>query len=78
MLLNIYGDVGKWDNVFKLKGVMRDIKFRKMFGCSMIEVCDEVIEFYSLDERYFEIEEIYVCLRSLIKLIRLFRKYMYG
>lgn len=78
MLSNIYGDAGKWDNVSKLKGAMRDTKFRKMPGCSMIEVCDEVIEFYSLDERHPETEEIYVCLRSLTKLIRSPRKYMYG
>lgn len=67
---NIYGDAGKWENVSKLRVSMRDTKFRKMPGGSMIEIHDKAVEFYSWDQRHSEMEEIYVCLRSLSKLIQ--------
>ncbi|KAJ8440265.1 hypothetical protein Cgig2_001600 [Carnegiea gigantea] len=70
MLSNIYGDAGRWEIVSKLKVAMRDTRFRKTPGCSLIEVHDKIVEFYSLDERHPEAEEVYACLRSLTKLIR--------
>lgn len=70
MLSNIYGDAGRWEIASKLKVAMRDTRFRKTPGCSLIEVHDKIVEFYSLDERHPETEEVYACLRSLTKLIR--------
>ncbi|GMH01902.1 hypothetical protein Nepgr_003741 [Nepenthes gracilis] len=72
MLSNIYGGSGNWKKASTLKVAMRGTGFRKVPGCSLIEVNDRVVEFYSLDERHPEKEEIYRCLRSLIKQIRSF------
>ncbi|KAF2317783.1 hypothetical protein GH714_041096 [Hevea brasiliensis] len=70
MLSNIYGDLGRWKDVARLKVAMRDTGFRKLPGCSLIEVNDGVFEFYSLDERLPESELIYGTLRGLTKLLR--------
>lgn len=69
ILSNMHGEAGEWKTVPKLKLAMRDTRFRKMPGCSMIEIHDKVVEFYSMDQRHCETEEIYVCLRSLSKLM---------
>lgn len=70
MLSNIYGDLGRWKDVARLKVAMRDTGFRKLPGCSLIEVNDGVFEFYSLDERQPESELIYGTLRGLTKLLK--------
>uniref|UniRef100_A0A7N2LB22 Chlororespiratory reduction 4 n=1 Tax=Quercus lobata TaxID=97700 RepID=A0A7N2LB22_QUELO len=72
MLSNIYGDLGRWKDVARLKVSMRDTGLRKLPGCSLIEVNDSVVEFYSLDERHSEREEIYRALRGLTKSLRSF------
>lgn len=70
MLSNIYKDLGRWKDVARLKIAMRDTGFRKLPGCSVIEVNDSVVEFYSLDERHPETENIYRALRGLTILLR--------
>ncbi|PON95948.1 Tetratricopeptide-like helical domain containing protein [Trema orientale] len=70
MLSNIYGDLGRWKDVARLKVAMRDTGFKKLPGCSLIEVNDSVVEFYSLDERHPERDEIYGALTGLTKLLR--------
>ncbi|XP_021723895.1 pentatricopeptide repeat-containing protein At1g08070, chloroplastic-like [Chenopodium quinoa] len=67
---NIYGDAGKWDYVSELKVAMRDTRFQKKPGYSMIEIHDKAVEFYSSDHRHPEMVEIYVCLRNLSKIIQ--------
>lgn len=69
-LANIYGDLGRWKDVARLKVAMRDTGYKKVPGCSSIEVNDCVVEFYSLDERHPETKEIYGALRGLTKLCR--------
>ncbi|KAK9276701.1 hypothetical protein L1049_006237 [Liquidambar formosana] len=70
MLSNIYGDAGRWEDEARLKVAMRDTGFRKLPGCSLVEVNDGVVEFYSLDERHPKSEKIYEALRGLTKLLR--------
>ncbi|KAJ6350940.1 hypothetical protein OIU78_006957 [Salix suchowensis] len=70
MLSNIYGDFGRWKDVARLKVAVRDTGFKKLPGCSLIEVNDYLVEFYSLDERHPEKEQIYGTLRTLTKLLR--------
>lgn len=70
MLSNIYGDLGRWKDVARLKVAMRDTGYKKLPGCSLIEVNNRVIEFYSLDESHPEKEEIYGALTGLTKLLR--------
>ncbi|KAF3431879.1 hypothetical protein FNV43_RR26615 [Rhamnella rubrinervis] len=66
MLSNIYGDLGRWKDVARLKVAIRDTGLRKLPGCSLIEVNDDVVEFYSLDERHPKQEEIYGALRGIL------------
>ncbi|CAN6678853.1 unnamed protein product [Malus baccata var. baccata] len=70
MLSNIYGDLGRWKDVARLKVSMRDTGHKKFPGVSLIEVNDGVVEFYSLDKRHPETEEIYGALMGLTKLLR--------
>lgn len=70
MLSNVYGDLGRWKDVARLKVAMRDTGYKKFPGISSIEVNDSVVEFCSLDERHPETEEIYEALRGLTKLLR--------
>ncbi|XP_020594993.1 pentatricopeptide repeat-containing protein At3g29230-like, partial [Phalaenopsis equestris] len=52
VLSNIYGDVGRWNDVGRLKKVLRRMDVGKSPGCSLIEVNMEVVEFCSLDVRH--------------------------
>ncbi|XVF24766.1 hypothetical protein REPUB_Repub13aG0155700 [Reevesia pubescens] len=70
MFANIYGDFGRWKDVARLKVAMRYIGYKKVSGCSLIEVDDVVVEFYSVYERHPETKEIYGALRGLTKLLR--------
>ncbi|WVZ26002.1 hypothetical protein V8G54_004546 [Vigna mungo] len=71
MLSNIYKDLGRWEDVARLKIAMRDTGFKKLPGCSVIGCNDSVVEFYSLDERHPETESIYRTLKGLTTLLRL-------
>lgn len=70
MLSNIYGDLGRWKDVARLKVAVRDTGNRKLPGCSLIEVDDGIVEFYSLDERHPRTKEIYAALRALTKMLK--------
>ncbi|KAF5745262.1 pentatricopeptide repeat-containing protein [Tripterygium wilfordii] len=74
VLSNLYGDLGRWNDVARLKLAMRDTGFKKLPGVSLIEVDDNVVEFYSFDERHRDSEILY---GALIGLTRLLRSYGY-
>ncbi|XVE89060.1 hypothetical protein DITRI_Ditri19aG0120100 [Diplodiscus trichospermus] len=69
-LANIYGDLGRWKDVARLKIAMRNTGYKKAPGCSLIEVDNDMVEFYSLDEGHPRTKEIYGALRGLNKLLR--------
>ncbi|KAM7272127.1 hypothetical protein ACFE04_031341 [Oxalis oulophora] len=71
ILSNIYSEFGRWKDVARLKVAMRDTGFKKIPASSLIEVDDRVVEFYSLDERHSETEQIYTTLKGLSKLLKL-------
>jgi len=50
MLSNIYKDLGRSEDVARLKIAMTDTGFRKLPGCNVTECNDSVVEFYSMDE----------------------------
>lgn len=58
MFLNIYGDFGRFDDVVRLKVVMRDMGFKKEVGVSWIEIDDGLVKFYFFGEKYCRIEEL--------------------
>nr|GMD01031.1 pentatricopeptide repeat-containing protein At3g29230-like [Ipomoea batatas] len=68
MLANIYGDAKRWKDVAKQKVAMRDTGFKKLPGCSLVEVDDEVAEFYCYDERHPKTQAIYGALKGLMKI----------
>ncbi|XP_052118262.1 pentatricopeptide repeat-containing protein At1g33350 [Arachis duranensis] len=66
MLANIYGELGKWDEVRNIRRTLKEQKSHKTPGCSWIEVDDQVYQFYSLDLSNPRAEEIQSFLESLI------------
>lgn len=70
MLGNIYRSAKRWEDVARLKVAERDTGSRKLPGCSLIEVEDGVVEFYSFDERHSRSEEIYGALKGLMNVIQ--------
>ncbi|CAJ2666939.1 unnamed protein product [Trifolium pratense] len=65
MLANIYGELGKWDEVRNVWCKLKQQKSYKIPGCSWIEVDDKVHQFYSLDQSNPKTEELYSVLESL-------------
>eukprot|EP00268_Persea_americana_P023651 TRINITY_DN23192_c2_g1_i1.p1 TRINITY_DN23192_c2_g1~~TRINITY_DN23192_c2_g1_i1.p1 ORF type:complete len:539 (-),score=99.15 TRINITY_DN23192_c2_g1_i1:932-2548(-) len=70
VLSNLYGSVGMWEDVARLKLVMKEVGVRKLPGCSLIEVNDGVVEFYSSDKSHSQIEEIYWVLNGLTDVLK--------
>ncbi|EEF32773.1 pentatricopeptide repeat-containing protein, putative [Ricinus communis] len=65
MLANLYGGLGKWDEVRKVRKMLKDHNAYKTPGCSWIEVDNEVCQFYSVDKTHPRSEEIYRILENL-------------
>lgn len=66
MLANIYGELGKWDEVRKVRRMLKDRNAYKTPGCSWIEVNEQVFQFYSSDTTHPRTEEIYDILVGLL------------
>ncbi|KAL5713550.1 hypothetical protein ACHQM5_015614 [Ranunculus cassubicifolius] len=71
ILSNIYGDTRRWDDLARLKIVMRDTTIKKPPGCSLIEVNDIPVEFVSLDKRCLGSDDIYNVLNGLREVLKL-------
>ncbi|KAF5206278.1 Pentatricopeptide repeat-containing protein [Thalictrum thalictroides] len=70
LLSNIYADARRWGDLARVKVAMRGTGIRKPPGCSLIEVNDNLIDFFSLDERHSDTEDIYKVLNGLSKLVK--------
>ncbi|XP_027153075.1 pentatricopeptide repeat-containing protein At3g02330, mitochondrial isoform X1 [Coffea eugenioides] len=66
LLSNIYADAGMWEEVSRLRKVMRHGHFKKEPGCSWIEVKSEVHMFLVGDKAHPRCAEIYNSLTVLI------------
>nr|KYP54718.1 Pentatricopeptide repeat-containing protein At1g33350 family [Cajanus cajan] len=66
MLANVYGELGKWDEVRNVWRALKQQKSYKVPGCSWIEIDDQVHQFYSLDKSNPKTYEMYSILESLI------------
>ncbi|KAL2559925.1 Pentatricopeptide repeat-containing protein [Forsythia ovata] len=66
MLANLYGDLGKWEEVWKVRKLLNEQNAYKTPGCSWIEVDNQVRQFYSVDKSHPRTEEIYAILECLI------------
>lgn len=65
MLANVYSDLGKWDEVRKVRKVLEEQNAHKTPGCSWIEIDNQVHQFYSVDKTHPRTEDIYLTLECL-------------
>lgn len=66
MMANLYGELGKWDEVWKVRKSLNEQNANKTPGCSWIEVDNQVHQFYSVDKSHPRTEEIYTILEFFI------------
>ncbi|MQL90748.1 hypothetical protein Taro_023358, partial [Colocasia esculenta] len=59
LLSNVYAKASKWDNVRKVRNMMKENGVRKIPGCSSIEVNGVVHEFFVGDASHLQCEKIY-------------------
>eukprot|EP01018_Ginkgo_biloba_P019689 Gb_04894 [translate_table: standard] len=65
LLSNIYAAAGRWDDVAKVRTVMKDRGLKKTPGCSLIEVNNKVHAFFVGDRSHPQSEKIYIMLETL-------------
>ena len=70
LLSQVYGAAGMWEDVTKVRNLMKEKGIRKEPGRSWIEVESRVHSFLSEDRRHPEVEEIHSELRRLMKEIK--------
>lgn len=69
LLANIYASAGMWENVAKVRKLMKDSKVKKEPGMSWIEVKDKVHTFIVGDRSHSRSDEIYAKLDQLSDLL---------
>ncbi|KAH9326423.1 hypothetical protein KI387_006601 [Taxus chinensis] len=67
LLSNIYAASGRWDDVSKIRTLMKDRGIKKMPGCSLIEVNNKIHTFVVGDESHPQSEQIYAMLKTLAR-----------
>ncbi|PIA53498.1 hypothetical protein AQUCO_00900235v1 [Aquilegia coerulea] len=65
LLANMYASVGRWDDMAKVRKLMRDRGVKKEPGCSWIEVANKVHVFLVGDTRHPDVQEVYKYLEEL-------------
>ncbi|KAJ9168806.1 hypothetical protein P3X46_020290 [Hevea brasiliensis] len=65
LLANIYASAGMWDNVAKMRRLVKDSKVKKEPGISWIEIKDKVYTFIARDRSHSRSKEIYAMLDEL-------------
>ena len=70
LLSNIYATIGRWDDVTKVRFMMKNIGVQKEAGCSWIEIKNKVHAFIVGDRSHQQIEKIHAILDELSGKIR--------
>eukprot|EP01018_Ginkgo_biloba_P002781 Gb_22740 [translate_table: standard] len=65
LLSNIYATAGRWDDIEKVRTMMKVRKVKKTAGCSWIEVNKQVHAFFAGDRSHPYIQKIYAKLEKL-------------
>eukprot|EP01018_Ginkgo_biloba_P033346 Gb_20187 [translate_table: standard] len=65
LLSNIYAAIGRWDDVAKVRKMMKDRGLKKSPGCSRIEVKNRLSKFLAGDKSHAQTEKIYAMLEKL-------------
>ncbi|CAK9166727.1 unnamed protein product [Ilex paraguariensis] len=71
LLSNIYAKAGRWDDVAKLRKLMKEKGVKTVAGSSMINLGGIVHEFKVGDSSHPQIKEIYLMLEKIIERLRL-------
>ncbi|KAK4799665.1 hypothetical protein SAY86_025030 [Trapa natans] len=66
MLANIYGEQGKWEEVRRIRKILKEQDSYKTPGCSWVEINSQLHQFYSVDLTHSRTDEIYATLESLV------------
>eukprot|EP01018_Ginkgo_biloba_P008748 Gb_09146 [translate_table: standard] len=66
LLSNLYAADGRWNDVAKVRRMLKDRGLKKMPGCSWIEVKNQVHAFIGGDKSHPQSEKIYAMLESLV------------
>ncbi|OVA13583.1 Pentatricopeptide repeat [Macleaya cordata] len=69
-LLSLYGEVGRWDDVEKVKREMKEVGCRKSPGCSLIEVNGVCYEFVVGDKSYPPALQVCLKMEELIREVK--------
>ncbi|KAH9289611.1 hypothetical protein KI387_033728 [Taxus chinensis] len=67
LLSNIYAAAGRWDDIVKVRQLMKDRGWKKTPGCSWIEVNNRIHSFLVGDRSHPQSENIYAILESMFK-----------
>ncbi|XP_023753838.1 pentatricopeptide repeat-containing protein At1g08070, chloroplastic [Lactuca sativa] len=59
IMSNIYANVGRWDDVYRVRELMKEKGIGKLRGCSSIEVNGVIYEFGAGEKVHERVEEIY-------------------
>ncbi|XP_010248558.1 PREDICTED: pentatricopeptide repeat-containing protein At2g13600-like [Nelumbo nucifera] len=73
LLSNIYASVGRWNDVSKVRKLMREKGLKKIGGCSWVEVRNQVHSFYCEDGCHTQSAEIYGILELLMSEMMVFQ-----
>lgn len=66
MLANIYGEQGKWEEVRRVRKILKERDTNKTPGCSWVEINNQLHQFYSVDLTHPRTDEICAILESLV------------
>ncbi|XP_057857107.1 pentatricopeptide repeat-containing protein At3g12770-like [Cryptomeria japonica] len=70
LLSNIYAAAGRWDDVAKIRTMMKDKGTNKTAGCSFIELSGKIHAFIVGDKSHPQSDQIYAMLETLIKKLK--------
>jgi hypothetical protein len=70
MLSNIYSSQGMWDEVAKVRKLMKKQGVNKEPGCSWMQIKNRMHSFVTGDEEHEQIQDIYATLRELYTLLK--------
>ncbi|MQL99245.1 hypothetical protein Taro_031960 [Colocasia esculenta] len=70
LLSNIYGSMGKWEELARTRDLMAERNIRKPPGCSMVEIEGVVHEFVMGDDSHPQSAEIYIMIEDMLRRLK--------
>eukprot|EP01018_Ginkgo_biloba_P030201 Gb_04420 [translate_table: standard] len=65
LMSNMYAAAGRWDDVTKVRTMMKDSWLNKKPGCSWIEVKNRIYTFFAAERLHPQLQEVFAMLESL-------------